>query len=93
MNEKSTEKKLSRNIEIIDSQIDDETVMMDVEKGAYYGLNNIGSAIWDALEEPKTISNLIDVLTKKYEVSSEECEKDITPFIEQMTKAELLIES
>ncbi len=89
----SKNKKFSRNLEIIDSQIDDEVVMMDVEQGTYYGLNNIGSAIWEALEQPKSIDELVDKLTKKYDISAEECEADIMPFIEKMVKAKTLIEA
>lgn len=93
MSKTSENKKYSRNLEIIDSQIDDEVVMMNVEKGSYYGLNNIGSAIWEALEEPKSINELVDKFTEEYDVSVEDCKTDITLFIENMVKANTLIKA
>jgi len=90
---KIAEKKFSRNPDIIDSEIDDEIVMMDVERGNYFGLNVVGSSIWQSLEELQTVESLVDIIIEEYDVSREKCKKDITPFIEQMLKSKLLVEA
>ena len=41
----TTETVISQTEEIVDSNIDGETVMMSIENGKYYGLDDIGSRI------------------------------------------------
>ena len=33
--------------DVLDTDIDDQTVMMDIEQGRYFGLNDTGTRIWD----------------------------------------------
>jgi len=84
---------ICRNPEIIDSPIDDELVMMDVDKGAYFGLDSVGVSIWAQLESPISLDELVSRLVKLYEVSPEQCLQDIAPVIDDMVANDLLIES
>lgn len=88
----SSDKKFIRNPDIIDSPIDDEVVMMDVDKGAYFGLDSVGSQIWEELAEPHSLDALAEKLTQTYEVSVEQCKQDIAPLLEQMVESNLLVE-
>lgn len=83
----------TQNKDIIGSPIDDEMVMMDVDKGSYFGLNSMGSEIWNLIEEPMTIQQLVNTLTDEYEISQNECETEITKFIEALVDVNLVIKS
>lgn len=82
----------TQNTDIIGSPIDDEMVMMDVDKGSYFGLNSMGSEIWNLIEEPKTIKQLVDALIDEYEVSRDECKTEVTKFIDTLVDVDLIIE-
>ena len=75
---------ISRNPEIITSEIDDEIVMMSIDEGKYFGLNVIGSAIWEILEQPQAIEDIISSLLKRFDVSEEQCQAESFTFIEDM---------
>ena len=47
---------------------EDEIVLLDLDSGGYYGLNQIGSRIWCLLQEGNTPSEALDVLIQQYEV-------------------------
>ena len=81
---------LQVNAEIIDSEIDDETVMMDVETGAYYGLDSIASVIWKKIKEPTKYYDLIESLVADYEVERQQCNDDVMPLLEQMLESNLI---
>lgn len=83
----------TQNKDIIGSPIDDEMVMMDVDKGSYFGLNSMGSEIWNSIEEPKTIQELVDELIKEYEISEDECKTEVTKFIDALVDVNLIIKS
>lgn len=78
----STESRVSQIEDIVASDIDDEKVMMSVEKGQYYGLDPVGSRVWELIEKPIKVSELIDALLLKYDVDRETCERDVLAFLE-----------
>jgi len=64
--------------------IDDEKVMMSIERGQYYGLDPVGSRVWELIEEPVKVSALIDELLLRYDVDRETCEQDVLAFLEEL---------
>jgi hypothetical protein len=76
--------------DIVASDIDDEKVMMCIEKGKYYKLDPVGRQIWDMMENPIKVSNLINVLIEKYDVDKETCEHDVLAFLEELYESSIL---
>ena len=81
---------IKRNTSLLTSSMDTELVMMSLEKGEYYGLNNIASRIWSLLEEPLSFEKLLETLLDEYEVTKEQCIADILPFLEEMNKKQII---
>ena len=75
---------LKQNSDIFFNEIDNEVVMLNVEKGKYYGMNPVATDIWKRLETAMTIKSLLDVLANSYDISLEQCENDVMPFIKQL---------
>jgi hypothetical protein len=82
---------LARNSEIISSKIDDEVIMMSIEEGKYFGLDSIGSIIWELLEESNSLKEILPQLISEFEVSEEQCQKDCMTFILDMLDKKVLI--
>jgi hypothetical protein len=82
----TTDTIISRIEEIVASDIDGETVMMSIENGKYYGLDDIGSRIWELIEKPVKVSDLIDTLLGRYEVDRETCERDVLKFLNELNE-------
>lgn len=73
-----------RHSDIVFNQMDGETIMMSIDNGEYYGTNVMGSRIWDLLETPRTVSEIRDALLPDFDVTREQCEKDILAFLNRM---------
>jgi hypothetical protein len=84
------ETKLVRTAEIFSTELDQETVLMSVDAGAYYGLEGPAQSIWQALVEPLTLNQLMDQLVAEYEVPRETCQEDVVRFLEQLEREGLL---
>jgi polyhydroxyalkanoate synthesis regulator phasin len=82
---------VKRNNEVFASEIDDEVVMMHVKTGKYYGLDDIGSRIWELMETKIQVQEIINQLMKEYEVSQQECEKDVLELMENLKAQDLII--
>lgn len=72
------------------SDMDGEKVMLSVHNGKYYNLGEVGGLIWELLEGPKSIKELVDRLIEEYDVSREECESQVHSFLELLIKEELI---
>ncbi len=85
--------KYARNKQIIDGELDNNQVMMHLEKGKYYGLNPVGKRIWDLIEQPKSFEEITTTLLKEFDVSKEQCEQEVQAFMEKALQNEIIIKS
>ena len=84
---------ISRNPEIIHSVMDDEIVMMSVDQGLFFGIDKIGTHIWNLLETNVKVEDLIEKLVASYDVERSVCENDTLKFLNDMfVKKVILIE-
>ena len=54
---------ITKNQEIDDTDLDGEKVMMNLDKGQYFMMNEVGSRIWELIEGNTPIVNIIETLT------------------------------
>ncbi len=54
-----------------------ETVILHFNKGAYFGLNEVGTAIWEELQQPQTVRQIYDAVLAEYDVEPETFQQDV----------------
>ena len=86
----TTETTISQIEEIVTSDIAGETVMMSLENGKHYGLDDIGNRIWEIFEKPIKVSDLIDMLIERFDVDRKACETDALIFINEFNEDRIL---
>jgi hypothetical protein len=82
---------VSRSENFVFNEIEGDLVMMNIESGAYVGLNETGKSIWNLLDTPLSIAEIVSFLIKEYTISQSQCEKEVIVFVEKMMKSEILI--
>ena len=80
-----------RNSKILVNQVDGETVMMSIENGTYYGMNPTGNYIWNLLQEESSIEELLLKLSNTYNLSEDQCQKEVLPFVQTMIDEKILL--
>jgi len=78
---------ISRVASLPATTLDDEVVLMSIERGSYYGLKGTARRIWELLEAPKTKSALSRLLADEYEASPDVIAKDLDGFVKKMLEA------
>ena len=73
----------------VGSEIDDSFVMVNIDTGKYVSLNPTASAVWDALEEPRTQDQIEAELRQRYAVDEAACTASVTRLLEQMREMQL----
>ena len=82
--------KYSRNSNIIDGELDDNQEMMHLERGKYFGLNPVGKRIWELIEEPKNFSEIIQQLLSEFDVTEEQCTKEVKAFLDKAIESDVI---
>lgn len=72
--------------------IEGEVLMMSMEQGQYFSLNQVGSRIWELLETPTEQTTLVGQLTAEYEVSEDVCHEQVGSFLARLRDRGLLVE-
>jgi hypothetical protein len=77
--------------EQIASKVAGETVILNHNKGAYYGLDEVGVLVWDALEKgPQTLDGLCEAVLAEYDVEKEECKSDVDALLKDLISERLV---
>jgi len=84
------EDKLVRAEDILSTELDQETVLMSIDAGAYFGMGGTARSIWEKLAVPIAFSVLVDELVEEYEVPRETCIADLRAFLAEMEREGLL---
>jgi Coenzyme PQQ synthesis protein D (PqqD) len=80
---------LVRRSEPIAATVDGKVVLLSVEAGAYFGLNNVGSAIWNMLEKPCRVGDMLDTLAQTHHVDCDTVTRDVTAFLDTLIERRL----
>lgn len=83
--------KYSRNTKTISGKLHDELVMMDPDRGKYFALNPVATRIWDILDQPREIRQICSVLITEYEVSEDQCIREVSEYIDEMIRLGLVL--
>ena len=65
----------------IESSVGDETVLLNLANGTYYGLDPVGTRIWALLKEGLSPAEIAPLLVMEYEVETEVIENDLRRFL------------
>lgn len=69
----------------------EESAILNMKNSVYYGMNAVGTRVWNMIGEPRSVVQLRDALLDEYEVDPARCEQDLLQLLEQM-RTEGLIE-
>lgn len=72
------------------SSIDGEAVILGLESGMYLGLNRIGTEIWQMLDKPVIVSDLIAALLEKYEEQEDRIRAHVLEFLNHLNEKSLI---
>ncbi|WP_128891355.1 PqqD family protein [Erythrobacter sp. HKB08] len=76
--------------DIIETDVDDETIIVSLESGEMFSLSGTARAIWEKLEAGMDESDLVDALTDEFEVEEEVLRADLAKFLADSREAGLI---
>ena len=70
--------------------VGNETVILDLASGTYYGLDPVGARMWQLMTEGQTLAQLCTQMLDEYEVSQEDIERDVLALVQTLLDKQLV---
>src|SRR4051794_279474 len=72
------------NQSLVAAKIDNDTVLLDIDTGVYYGLDEVGTRIWELLCEGANEDETVAQLQEEYDVEADQLRADFREFVDEM---------
>ncbi len=69
---------------------DEEAVLLHLKTQHYYSINETGVAVWECLDEPRSLDEIAAALTASYEVEHAEARAFAESFVTDLGKDDLI---
>jgi len=71
-------------------EVDDETILLDINTQEYFSLNEVGGVFYHMLKDEASLQKSAEVLAEHFEVSLEDIEKDLLAFVKALSEKGLV---
>jgi hypothetical protein len=61
-----------------------ESVILALKAGMYYGMNPVGTFVWDLIQKPIRINKIRDRILEEYQVEPDQCERDLVSLLKDL---------
>ena len=76
---------------VVAREVGDETVLLDLDEGTYFGLNPVGGSIWAFLESgSRPVSAICEMIVSEYDVEADEAFEDVVALVETLLANKLV---
>ncbi|MDO8678752.1 MAG: PqqD family peptide modification chaperone [Acidobacteriota bacterium] len=79
-----------RNPDLLHAVAGDDILMMSVEAGTYFGLEQVGARIWELVADPITVEQICARLIDEYDVGSDVCEAEVLAFLAHLAEQHII---
>ena len=83
--------KITISNEALSQEVNGETVILDLKSESYFGLDEVGTRIWQLLQEEKDLQKVFDALLQEYDVEAEQLEQDLIELVDKLIEAGLAV--
>jgi phosphoribosylformylglycinamidine (FGAM) synthase PurS component len=84
MSQISLNQKISAAPNVMAQDLAGESVLLDLTSEQYFGLDDVGTRMWQLLTEKDSIQTALDILQGEYDVDSAQLQQDVETLVEEL---------
>ena len=78
------------NSDLMMADLEGEAVLLNIQTGRYFGLNDVGTTIWTLIQTPRAIEAILQEMIALYDVPELALRADLLRFLTDMEKRNLI---
>jgi hypothetical protein len=71
-------------------EVDSEMVIFNANSEQYFGLDEVGTTIWNYIEQSKDLKVVLNNMVEKYDAEKSTLERDLSIFVKELEKSGLV---
>jgi coenzyme PQQ synthesis protein D (PqqD) len=71
-------------------ELHSEAVILDLGSGTYFGLNAVGTRIWQLIERHGRLNAVFEELCREYDAAPDQLERDLLELVDRLADAGLV---
>jgi hypothetical protein len=87
------ERRLVVNESVVSAELEGEMVLLNLESGVYFGLDEVGTLVWRALEAGVSQETVVRQLVEEFDVESDRARSDVATFLSTLEEHGLIVPS
>jgi coenzyme PQQ biosynthesis protein PqqD len=76
---------------IVAQQAAGKTVLLDLEGGGYYALDDVSGRIWQLCDGTRSVRQIVEAVRDEYDTADQEIEEDVIAFVSDLVVESLLV--
>ncbi len=76
--------------DLVSADLEREAVILNLKDGVYYGLDPMGARIWNLIQQPRSVTEIIETLLEEYEVDPQRLSNDLLGLLKEMAARGLI---
>lgn len=76
--------------QVMSRLVGDETVLLDLASGNYFGLDSVGKSVWEAISAGRSLAEAVGLIIAEYDVDEAQARSDVLTFAEDLVESGLL---
>ena len=73
-----------RRERVLKKRVSDTSVLLDIETGQYYKLNDVGDRIWDLSDGTRPVSKIVAAICRGYDAEPGNIESDVLDYLKDL---------
>ncbi len=71
-------------------EVGGEAVLLHLDQGVYYGLNAVGARVWQLIQQPTPLADLVSQVGAEFDVDHASCSRDLRELVARLAQAQLV---
>ena len=80
-----------RRPRVLAEQAAGKWVLLDVDSGRYYALDDVGGRVWNLCDGSRTAVQIAEVVSEEYDTAGAAVREDVLEFVSELVSESLLI--
>jgi hypothetical protein len=77
--------------DVLFREIDRECVLLDLGSGTYFGLNEVGTRIWNLLREGRSEDDIVQTIAEEYDSDAGTIRADVRRLLSELESRKLIV--
>jgi hypothetical protein len=78
--------------DVVSRELDGEAVILNLASGVYFGLDRVGTRIWQLIDQRQSLEAVLEAISTEYEAPVEDIERDLLQLASELKERGLIVE-